>query len=300
MQHPFCDSPVPLVDPGLRQIQERPCHRQRRQQKPHRREDPPVERLEGPVPVPNRRNRHNRQVHGVNPIQTLGESHEEDSNSNAQHHHSERQSDLQSDPHPAFGHIDDAIPNGKSFVMMMMIVIHLHSGEDHVLLQVEDVVDDSAEENVDEAEADEDEEAGEELRRRSLGGDVAVADGAHGDDAEVEGVDDGVGLHAGEVVGVEGVDEDAGGEVDEEQEEGLLDQGGGVRPGRRRFGVEVRATARAGAVLQRWRLRLRMGAAEDWGSWRSGKEKSWCSMMIGSCRGGVWEARKGSSSMGMG
>lgn len=98
----------------------------------------------------------------------------------------------------------------------------MHSVQDHVLLQVEDVIDDSAEENVDEAEADEDEEAGEELCRWRSGSDVSVADGAHGDDAEVEGVDEGVGLDAGEVVGVEGIDEDTQGEVDEEKDEGLF------------------------------------------------------------------------------
>ncbi|GMN52195.1 hypothetical protein TIFTF001_021342 [Ficus carica] len=240
MKHPFGNSPVPLVYSGLRQVQEGPGHRERRQQKPNSSENPPVERLEGPVPIPNRRNRHNREVNRVNPIQTLGESQEQDSDANAQHDNSERQSDLQSDPHPALGHIDDVIPSGKAMVvvvvvlvlvlvLVMVILINLHSGEDHVLLQVEDIVDDTAEENVNEAEADEDEEAGEELGGGSLGSDVTVADGAHGDDAEVKGVDDGEGLGAGEVVGVEGVDEDAEGEVDEEKEEGLLDEGGGVR-----------------------------------------------------------------------
>lgn len=67
------------------------------------------------------------------------------------------------------------------------------------------------------------------------------------------------------------------------------------------LGLRSRTTERAGAVLHRWRLRLGAGAsaAADSGSWRSGNEKSWCSMIGGSCWGAVWEARKGSSSMGV-
>ncbi|KAK9158252.1 hypothetical protein Scep_004826 [Stephania cephalantha] len=59
------------------------------------------------------------------------------------------------------------------------------------------------------------------------------------DNAEVESVDDGVGLGAEEVVAVEGVDEDAKGEVDNEEEEGLADDGGGCELGHEDGGVVV-------------------------------------------------------------
>lgn len=83
---------------------------------------------------------------------------------------------------------------------------HLDAGEDHALLEIKNVVDDAAQQNIQETEPEQDEDHGEDLGPGSQRGDVSVADRAHGDDAEVERVDDGVGLDAGVVVSVEGVD----------------------------------------------------------------------------------------------
>lgn len=83
---------------------------------------------------------------------------------------------------------------------------HLDSGEDHALLEIKNVVDDTAEEDVEEAETEQDEDDGEDLGPGSQRGDVSVADRAHGDDAEVERVDYGVGFDSRVVVSVEGVD----------------------------------------------------------------------------------------------
>ncbi|BBG98551.1 Ca2+ activated outward rectifying K+ channel 5 [Prunus dulcis] len=59
IQNPLDNPPMSFVHSGLCQIHKRPSHRQCRKQKPHRSEEPPLNSLEGPVPVPNRRNRHN-------------------------------------------------------------------------------------------------------------------------------------------------------------------------------------------------------------------------------------------------
>lgn len=99
----------------------------------------------------------------------------------------------------------------------------LNAVEEHVFLQIQDVVDDTGEKNVNEAEADEDKEAGEELGGRGKRGNIAVTDGAHGDNTEVESVDKRVGVDSGEVMAIEIVNEDAEGEIKDEQDCSLPD-----------------------------------------------------------------------------
>lgn len=83
---------------------------------------------------------------------------------------------------------------------------HLYSGEDHAFLEIKNVVDDATKQDIEEAEAEQDEDDSEELGPGSQRSDVSVADRAHSDDAEVERVDDGVGFDSRVVVSVEGVD----------------------------------------------------------------------------------------------
>ncbi|KAK9169517.1 hypothetical protein Syun_001657 [Stephania yunnanensis] len=59
------------------------------------------------------------------------------------------------------------------------------------------------------------------------------------DNAEVESTDDGVGLGAEEVVAIDLVDEDAEGKVNDEDEEDLVDNGGGCELGLGDGGVAV-------------------------------------------------------------
>lgn len=225
-KHPFRHLPVPLVDPRLGQVQERPRHRERRHQQPDGGEQPPGHRIERPIPVPDRGDRHHRQVERIKPTQVLDEVHRRRTHPDADDDDAKCERHLHPDPHPALLHVDEVRVLATSVAGGA-----LDGGEEELLLDVEDVGDDAAEEDVDEAEADEDEEDGEELGGRGGGGDVAVADGAHGDDAEVERVDDGVGLGGGKLVAVEVVDDHAEGEVEEEEEEGLPDDGGGDRGG---------------------------------------------------------------------
>ncbi|KAK9157761.1 hypothetical protein Scep_004335 [Stephania cephalantha] len=59
------------------------------------------------------------------------------------------------------------------------------------------------------------------------------------DNAEVENIDDRVGLGTEEVVAIDVVDEDAEGKVNDEDEEGLVDDGGGCKLGLGDGGVAV-------------------------------------------------------------
>lgn len=83
---------------------------------------------------------------------------------------------------------------------------HLYSGEDHAFLEIKNVVDDATKQDIEEAEAEQDEDDSEELGPGSQRSDVSVADRAHSDDAEVKRVDDGVSFDSRVVVSVEGVD----------------------------------------------------------------------------------------------
>jgi hypothetical protein len=137
----------------------------------------------------------------------------------------------------------------------------IERGDEEVLLQIEHIGDHPGEEDVNEAEADEDEGYGEELGGGRRWRDVPVPDGAERDDAEVERVGDGVRgpRRGGEVGGRGGVEGDAEGEVGEQEEEGVQHDGGafgrrrslvpGRRGGRERHGAERRhGRGGAGAV----------------------------------------------------
>lgn len=92
----------------------------------------------------------------------------------------------------------------------------LNASENHIFLQIKHVIDDPTEKNVDESKAYEHEKASEDLSDGRCGGDVPVAYGAHGDDTEVEGVDERMCFGAGEMVAVERIDKDPKGEVEDE------------------------------------------------------------------------------------
>lgn len=115
----------------------------------------------------------------------------------------------------------------------------LDSAEEKILLKVEDIADHSAENDVDEAESNEDKEDGKNLGGGSGGGDVTISDCAHGDDAEVEGIDDRVSLDGGEILAVEGIYKNTEGEVDGKEDDSLADDGGGLGFGEGRMVFDV-------------------------------------------------------------
>lgn len=198
---------MPSIDPRLRQIQKRTRHRERRHEQPRRGEKPPLERLERPVTVPDRGDRHNRQVNRVNEIELLDEMQNQRTDPDTQNDDAQRQKHFHPYPHPPFLEIDYIVFSREPMVMPSSRGgAHLYSGEDHAFLEIKNVVDDATKQDIEEAEAEQDEDDSEELGPGSQRSDVSVADRAHSDDAEVERVDDGVGFDSRVVVSVEGVD----------------------------------------------------------------------------------------------
>lgn len=111
------------------------------------------------------------------------------------------------------------------------------------------------------------------------GVDVAVADGAEDDDTEIEGVDGGMGLDAGEPLGVDGIDQYPKGQVDEKKNGGVLEDGAGGAEvgglgGSGLGGRRSRTTAMAGAVRARWRGYSQRGHDADAGSEVEGSKGS--------------------------
>jgi hypothetical protein len=82
----------------------------------------------------------------------------------------------------------------------------LDSGEDHTLLEIQNVIHDAAKEDIEKPEPEQDENHGEDLRPWSQRSDVSVTDCTHGDDAEIERVDYGMSLDSGVVISIEGID----------------------------------------------------------------------------------------------
>lgn len=145
----------------------------------------------------------------------------------AQNDHSQSQTHLQSDPHPSFCHIENVIPSRKSMVGLgLLLSAHLNPRQYQVLLQVQHIIHHPAQQNVDEPKTNQYEDASEELCEWRYGGYVSVANCAHGNDAEVESIDDRVGFYAGELVPVEGVDDNSKSEIYEKQKKGLPDDNG--------------------------------------------------------------------------
>ena len=98
-----------------------------------------------------------------------------------------------------------------------------------------------------------------------------------------------MGLDAGEVVPIEGVDNDTQGEIEKEQEEGLSDDGGRVRVrfgelGRLRFGVSHNGQGRRGLAAVNGFARQEMGSR-----WSRGTRVSNVLVGDGGFRNVEWE-----------
>lgn len=125
----------------------------------------------------------------------------------------------------------------------------MQRAEEERLLLLDEVVGGLAEEGADDGDAGEDEGAGEELGGVAGGDEVAVADGGHGDDAEVEGVEGAGGAGAGHVVHGE-VEGDGAEEEVRGEEEADEPEAGAAAAGEERLGRRV---GRRGVVLVRGR-----------------------------------------------
>lgn len=230
---------MPLINPCLSKVEESTRNGERGDKEPQRRKQPTRHRLERPIPVADRGDRHHREVEGIEPSETLDEAEHAGAKADAEKDDTEGKGDLHPNPHPPLLDVDDVVPG--DFVPVVVVVLLLlllvlllvvdllrlgDGGEEEGLLKVEHVGHHSGEEDINESEADDDEGNGEDFGGGGGGGDVAVANGAHGNDAEVESVDDWVSLSGGEVVSVKSVDGHTEGEVDDEEEEGLGDDGG--------------------------------------------------------------------------
>ena len=115
MQNLLSHSPMPSIDSSLSQIEKSPSHHESRKEQPNSRKQTTRKRLKGSVPIPNRCDRHNRQVNRINPIQPFHKVQHQTPNPNTHHHNPKRQTNLQPDPHPSLRHINDVIPSRKTF-----------------------------------------------------------------------------------------------------------------------------------------------------------------------------------------
>lgn len=301
VQHPLGDRAVALINSGLSQIKKSPGHSQSGKQQPNRREEPPGKRLEGTVPVPNSRNWHDRQVNGVNPIQVLHQMQNKRPHPNTQHHHSQRQTHLQSDSHPSLGNINNKVPRREEDVLLVMAVVVVvlllwvlmrigilgaglaNPRQYQVFLQVQHIIHHPTQQNVYEPKAHQHKHTRKHLGQRRQWRYVPVPDCAHCDDAEVEGIDDGVGFCAGEVVPVEWVDDNSKAEIQEKQEGGLADDGAGLRLGLGNLASVCSAVSHDG---HGWGSPASMERFPLWGCELSGG-RLW--VILEDERGGVWK-----------
>ena len=216
VKNPFGDGSMSLVYPGFGQVKKSSSDGESGEQEPEGSEETTGERLECAVTVPDRGDRHDRQVQGIDPPELLHVVHHPRAEPDAEDHDAQSDGDFKPDPHPPFFYVHE---------VRLRALPSLDGAEQELFLEVKQEGDHGGEENVDEAESHEHEGHGEEFGGGGVRGDVAVADGAHGDNTEVERVDKGVRLSGGEVRAVEDVDEHAEGEVEDEEDHGLPDYG---------------------------------------------------------------------------
>lgn len=202
-QNPFHQLPLLNLRIQLSHVKKKLSQTHSTRQDPKHSEHPPGPRVKALVPIPQRSHR------GAHAIKSLNNRHllvrHKKNRTNKKEHHEDKEGNVAFVPQLVGMQLLENLRGTTK------ALTQVESSDEETLLLLDEIISSSAQEMAHENHPGEDEGAREEPRRGAAGDEVAVSDGRHRHDAEVNGVQNAVGFVTGDLVSNEVETESADG-----------------------------------------------------------------------------------------